>query len=306
MKKFSRAVLAAISILSITALRAAEEQPVPFEDKPALTRAELMALGVVPGISSRLGSFAGMRVGWRAGRRIGKAVESKIPWEAEEKVEAAGGGIGASVLPSLAPLSYRKLGKEKYSLTGESAGYEPIELSKIGEEVGKEAARRAQAALMYTPAIGGALAGYYVGGKLGQKGAQSAVIQALALLHGVSYRVESISQYYNINVSQYRRILIAASLHNPDALIQATDELFPLRFGADWNKRIERLFKKYRKRAEILLKPTTVTRKKDIRDFVRMVELGAAMANLYYGTKPDPKNTVDSAIQLYKELGLLK
>ncbi len=43
----------------------------------------------------------------------------------------------------------------------------------------------------------------------------------------------------------------------------------------------------------------------DERSFVRMVELGAAMANLYYGTKPNRKNAVDSAMKLYKELGIL-
>lgn len=157
-----------------------------------------------------------------------------------------------------------------------------------------------------TGAIAGSLVGIGLGGVAGYRGAGSAAIYALAKLHGVSYRVEAISQYYNINIPQYWQILAVASLQNPDELIQAIDDVFPLRFGSDWNKRLEQLFKKYGKRAESLLKHSTLTRKKDERDFIRMIELGAAMANLYYGTKPNPKNTFASAKQLYEELGLLK
>lgn len=187
----------------------------------------------------------------------------------------------------------------------------------IGVKGGREILRRSmteeekssplyEEELERSAAVAHGLAGVGVGGYAGYKGAGSAVIYALAKLHGVSYRVELVSQYYNINVSQYRQILTMASLQNPDALIEAIDEVYPTRFGSDWNKRLEQLFKRYGNRAETLVKHGTFTRKKNVRDFVRMIELGAAMANLYYGTKPNPKNTVDSATKFYKELGLLK
>ncbi len=271
MKKHIIVVLAACSILSISALQAAEEQqPQAFEDQPALTKTERAALK-----SAKVtGAVGGAWLGYR--------------------------GVGA-------------VSKKSGLFTPEKAAHFSKGLKAVNLMPFKE---RLDAILnlFYTTPEGrsfmssGVLgwAGIGAGGYAGHKGLGSAAIYALAKLHGVSYRIEAISQYYNINLSQYVQILTVASLGNPDALIQAIGEVFPLRFGSDWNKRLERLFQKYSKRAESLIKPTTVIRKKDERDFIRMIELGAAMANLYYGTNPDPKNTVDSATQLYKELGLLK
>ena len=91
------------------------------------------------------------------------------------------------------------------------------------------------------------------------------------------------------------------------AMMQAIDKIYPKRFGADWRNRIDALFKKYGSQANQLISKNSFSPvlTDDERDFVRMVELGAGMANLDYGTKPSPKNTVDSAMKLYKELGLL-
>ncbi len=166
----------------------------------------------------------------------------------------------------------------------------------IFSEVLEEAKAKGEDTGSSVGVLPGILAGYY--------GAESAAMYALAKLHGVSYRMELISQYYNVNLSQYGQLLKVASLHNPDALIQAIDELFTLRFEADWKKRLEQLFNE-----NSFGWGGIVTKSKNFRDFSRMRDLGAAMAHLYYGTKPNLifKNyPVELATKLYKELGLLK
>ena len=144
------------------------------------------------------------------------------------------------------------------------------------------------------------------GAYFGYKGGNSLAILALAKFHGVSYRVEAISQYYNINAGQYKSILTAAATQDPEALLQAINGLYEQRFGENWKERLEKLFKKYRKRARILAKESSFNKKGNLKDFLRMVELGAAMANLYFKTNPNPEYTINSAIELYQELGLLK
>ncbi|EKD48566.1 MAG: hypothetical protein ACD_64C00252G0001 [uncultured bacterium] len=144
------------------------------------------------------------------------------------------------------------------------------------------------------------------GAYFGYKGGKSLAILALAKFHGVSYRVEAISQYYNINAGQYKSILTAAATQDPEALLQAINGLYEQRFGENWKERLEKLFKKYRKRARILAKESSFNKKGNLKDFLRMVELGAAMANLYFKTNPNPEYTINSAIELYQELGLLK
>lgn len=152
------------------------------------------------------------------------------------------------------------------------------------------------------PAIYAGLAGGTVGG---YKGGKSLAILALAKLHGVPYRVEALSQHYNINVSQYKPILVAAASQSPESLTQAINEVYTQRFGEDWQATMQKLFKKYRRRGRVLVKDSSFIRKGNLRDFVRMVELGAAMANLYFKTNPNKEYTINSAIELYQELGLL-
>lgn len=125
--------------------------------------------------------------------------------------------------------------------------------------------------------------------------------------YSVSYSIAKVCLYYNINANQYRKILTAAELRKPEGLLNAINELYPKRFGAEWKAHMKKLFDTYRTQANQLISKNSFSPvlTDDERDFVRMVELGAGMANLYYGTKPSPKNTVDSAMKLYKELGLL-
>jgi len=130
---------------------------------------------------------------------------------------------------------------------------------------------------------------------------------AVARWYNVSHVIAKVCLYYNINANQYRTILTAAESRNADQLNQAINTLYPKRFGSEWRSRMKMLFSQYQADAERLIQQGSFDEKlnDDERDFVRMVELGAAMANLYYGTSPNKKNAVDVAVKLYKELGIL-
>jgi hypothetical protein len=141
---------------------------------------------------------------------------------------------------------------------------------------------------------------------IGYQGVKPLTIFALAKMHGVSYRTEVISQYYDINVGQYYSILVAAANQKPEKLLQAINTVYIERFGEDWQEQLKKLFKKYRRRARILVKESSFEHGGDVKDFVRMIELGAAMANLYFETNPNKAHTANSAIEMYQELGLLK
>ncbi len=156
--------------------------------------------------------------------------------------------------------------------------------------------------------MGGVLLGS-VGAYYGHKVVRHESVHAFAMYHGVGYFIERTSQYYNINIGQYGPLFLNA-IAGPDnavALKQAIDVLYVQRFGAEWQIRMVTLFETYSERAESLLKyPAFSAQNDDIKDFIRMIQLGAAMANLYYRTNPDPRNTISSATTLYKELDLLQ
>lgn len=137
-------------------------------------------------------------------------------------------------------------------------------------------------------------------------------IDELAKLDKVSVPVEKVSQYYNINIPQYGYILSFAEqrgvkVRDPRLLDLVVNVVYEKRFGLGWRNRMKTLFDTYSEKASSLVRRGSFS--EDIgaeeRHFVRMVELGAAMASLYYGTQPNRKNAVDSAIKLYKELGYL-
>jgi len=133
--------------------------------------------------------------------------------------------------------------------------------------------------------------------------------KTFAYWYSVSYSIAKVCLYYNINANQYRKILKAAASRNKDAMMQAIQEIYPKRFGSDWRNRMKTIFSTYKEQALTLVKRGSFDEKlsDDERDFVRMIELGAAMANLYYGTQPRvfKKWAIDSALKLYKELGIL-
>jgi len=148
--------------------------------------------------------------------------------------------------------------------------------------------------------------GVGMGAVVGYQGVRPLPIFALAKKHGVSYRIEVISQYYDINVGQYYSILVAAKKQDSEKLLKAINVIYTKRFGEDWQEQLKKSFKKYRRRARSFVKESSFEHGEAVKDFVRMVELGAAMANLYFGTNPNKAHTVNSAIEMYQELGLLK
>ena len=143
-----------------------------------------------------------------------------------------------------------------------------------------------------------------LGGYVGAKYTRAMALWLLARWHGVSKRVEEVSQYYNINTGQYRPILIAAEVKDSN-LLQEIDSLFVLRFGENWKELLNELFKKYKREATVL-KKGSFKLDGSKKTFVRMVELGAAMADLYFKTDPKLGNEFRSAKRMYKKLGLLK
>ncbi len=150
----------------------------------------------------------------------------------------------------------------------------------------------------------GAVIGAGLGTYAGYRGGEWAAIRLLAQLHGVNPRIEMVSQYYNINVPQYRPLLVAAENQNKKHLLEAIHYIYSQRFGSNWAKRLQKLFKKYHGKAQEW-KISSFSQKGDIKDFLRLVELGAALNNLYSNTLPNWKNRVDLAIELYSDLGLL-
>jgi hypothetical protein len=241
-----------------------------FEDKPSLTRTEQAALYGTQAIGVGVGGTAGYLTGRALGKNLGPAVLYVRARRAAQKADRRTG---------LGRRAQQAATRALMVLEGE-------EYERRGSTIGKKA---------------GIIAGTYAGFKAGK----SAVIAALAHLHGVSPRIEEISQQYNINVTQYRQILTVAEQGNPDELLQAIEKVYPQRFGSNWKHQIKKLFKRYKGKASDFLLAHSFREKGKIKEFLRMVELGAAMANLFYKTNPNLKNTHSSAIKLYQELGLL-
>jgi hypothetical protein len=166
----------------------------------------------------------------------------------------------------------------------------------------KEKVKRIHSGVIVGAAVGGAI-GIYPGYKAGG----FVALHALAKYHGVSYTEEMVSQFYNINLSQYGRLLDAAhSKANFDYLNELINNIYTQRFGADWKERLVILYANYGDKKSLLSKSYFAKSKsQDEKDFVRMMELGAAMANLYFKSKPQVKTIIANATKMYQKLGLL-
>ncbi len=133
-------------------------------------------------------------------------------------------------------------------------------------------------AIIWAPAVTAAGAGGY-------KLAGAASDYALSRKHGISYRLEKVSQHYNINAAQYAPILSAAERKDIPALQSAIAFIFPQRFGPNWQLRMLSLFNEFQPKSSALLKKRTSNLSQDESDFIRMCELGAAMSTLLENTK---------------------
>lgn len=155
-------------------------------------------------------------------------------------------------------------------------------------------------------ALSGAIVGTgALGGYAGNKAGEYLGIKALAKYHSVSAKVEATSIYYNINISQYRPILLAAEAKDAKLLLEAINELFPNRFGVQWKANFSTLFNKYKRSINIILATPVKELSNDKKEFIRYLELGAAMACLFYNTNPKKDDMFSLARKMYEELGIL-
>lgn len=128
----------------------------------------------------------------------------------------------------------------------------------------------------------------------------------LARRHGVSLSVELVSQFYNLNLSQYGMLLKAARKNLDQQTFRTkVGIIFNARFGQDWANKLVFAFDTYGENFQQLYKTSRSLLSVDEQDFIRMVEIGAAMANLYFKTRPNVARMLSNAIDMYSFLGLL-
>lgn len=241
-----------------------------FEDKPALTRMEKTALIAGRAVGSVAGAGVGSNVGARTGFAIGTHYGKKMGRKVGHEEGSKGGGVVGGILGA-------EVGEAHGFVYGGAGGL-----------------------------IAGGITGIAPGAFIGYKTVKPAITYALAKYHGVSYRTELVSQYYNVNIAQYRPILTASEKGDSEMLIEAIKHIFPQRFGDEWEKRLLRLFKKYGNRSSRLIEKSSFSEEAGLKDYLRFVELGAAMSNLYFETNPNLKQRFSLAKKLYQALGFLK
>ncbi len=121
--------------------------------------------------------------------------------------------------------------------------------------------------------------------------------------------MEKISQFYDININQYGAVLSAADERDKEAIKTEMDTVLAQQFGSHWRQKIADCFKfdnylfyllnkRQKKNAEF-----TDQEKEDI----RLIELGAALEDLYVCTTPSKENKriIKSALALYEFLDLV-
>ena len=146
-----------------------------------------------------------------------------------------------------------------------------------------------------------------VGAIAGYKAMDFFATQIFAYQHEVGRAIQKISLFYNINIEQYRSILQAATKVKIDKnyaeLCDALRVLYSQRFGADWQGKLEDFFTHYREYAIYLSGLKAVVLDKQERELLRMIEIGAALESLCFGTKASRKTMVQQAVKLYQLLG---
>ncbi len=147
------------------------------------------------------------------------------------------------------------------------------------------------------PALSGAVIGYHKGRNLST--------YILAKRHKVDYHVEEVSQYYDINVNQYRPILIAAQNKDEAHLKDAVIQVFGERFGADWQRLLYDGFTKYGNYLHYLFRENPAKLSLQDANLRRMIEIGAALENIYFNKQPSFRNVIKEAAQLYGFLDFL-
>lgn len=129
-------------------------------------------------------------------------------------------------------------------------------------------------------------------------------IKLFARQNGVSYSVQKIALFYDLNVEQYRAVLERAQVKNSTELRDALSVLLAKHCGANWQKELSEFLMHYRDFATYLvgLKRSSLNERELL--MLRMIEIGAALENLYFGSKPSKKQMVAQAAKLYQQIGL--
>ncbi|TET34099.1 hypothetical protein E3J61_03190 [Candidatus Dependentiae bacterium] len=150
-------------------------------------------------------------------------------------------------------------------------------------------------------AIGVGAAGGYTGyasvGYLGDR--------LIAWRHGVVYRIEKVARYFNINIEQYKPILIAAYEKDFQVLHAAMLTIYEQRFGPNWQADLKEFLNRYLGYAQYLVKKRPRALKKNEKELMRMIEIGAALENIYFNKQPSLKNVIKEAARMYSFLGFL-
>jgi hypothetical protein len=201
----------------------------------------------------------------------------------------------------------RAMGAAAGAIAGAGAGGVAIEQVSTGHKFPKPATGpkivRDSVEDLGAPAIG--LAATAAGTYGGYQAGKFVGLRALAKYHGVSPKIEHVSLFYNINLSQYRKLLLAASSKSLRSLRNAASEIFQQRFGNNWKSNLTKLFNEYRNQLPFLLSLPKKDRSQDQKDFIRFAELGAAMSSLFYNVEPKKEKAYSSAKKIYTELEIL-
>ena len=111
----------------------------------------------------------------------------------------------------------------------------------------------------------GAVAGYNIGGYLVNRG--------IAWRHGVRYSTEKICRFFNLNIGQYKTLVLSAEKKDLKEIREALADFYEKRFGQTWKKRLFNLLYKYDCYASYLVKNKKKLLSESERDLLRMIEI---------------------------------
>ncbi len=143
----------------------------------------------------------------------------------------------------------------------------------------------------------GAVAGYNLGGYLINRG--------IAWRHGVRYSTEKICRFFNLNIGQYKTLVLSAEKKDLKEIREALADFYEKRFGQTWKKRLFNLLYKYDCYASYLVKNKKKLLSESERDLLRMIEIGAAINTIYDSKKPSAVKCVEAACTMYQLLGFM-
>ena len=149
----------------------------------------------------------------------------------------------------------------------------------------------------------GAVACAMTGATIGATCANSMANMICARRHKVNVRAERVSRYYAINIDQYWPLVQAAIKKDAKALNNAITECFNEHFGQSWQADLEDLLLNYPDFAAYLRAVKKKKMNKKEADLIRIIELGAALENIYFGSKISRKLMIAQAQKMFPFIG---